>query len=152
MPVLLWDIHYGPDYDLRSLAKRQLIAGWMRSGFICGGHLGTPCNSITRARDNPPGPPPLRSNLHVLGQTLLLTISKKVNDGNLFMRFSVFILRLLVLHVPFSMENPRASRLWLWPAVQKLMRNKNTYQQIACSACNGARAPCFFLFGCSLTI
>ena len=123
VPVLLWDIHYGPDYDLRALAKRQ---------FHLRGHLGTPCNSIA-ARDNPPGPPPLRSNLHVLGlPNLAAHDQKKVNDGNLFMRFSVFILRLLVLHVPFSMENPWAwaSRLWLCPAVQKLMRNKNTYQQI----------------------
>lgn len=132
VPVLLWDIQYGPEYDLRSLKKRQLIAGWMRAGFICGGHLGTPCNSFTRARDNPPGPPPLRSNSHVLGlPNLAVHDQKKVNDGNLFMRFSVFILRLaLVLHIPFSMENPRTSRLWLCPAVQKLMRNKNTYQQI----------------------
>ena len=91
IPVLLWDIQYGPEYDLRSLKKRQLIAGWMRAGFICGGHLGTPCNSFTRARDNPPGPPPLRSNAHVLGlPNLAVHDQKKVKDGNLFMRFSVF--------------------------------------------------------------
>ena len=124
VPVLLWDITYGSEYDLRYPSNRRLIAGWMRAGKICGGHLGTPCNTFTRARDHPPGPPPLRSNEHVLGLPNLLPHDlAKVRDGNLFMRFSVFILTLaLALQLPFTMENPATSRLWLCPGVLRLLR------------------------------
>ena len=66
IPVLLWDITIGDEYDLRNFSNRQKIVGWMRARRIAGGHLGTPCQSFSRARDNPPGPPPLCSNEHVL--------------------------------------------------------------------------------------
>ncbi len=60
---LLWDISLGEAYDLRSRNNRWKITGWIRSGLIRAGHLGTPCHSFSRARDRRPGPPPLRSDL-----------------------------------------------------------------------------------------
>lgn len=125
--VLLWDISMGPDYDLRKLHNRHKIMGWMRANRVCGGHLGTPCNSFSRARDNPPGPPPLRSNDCVLGlPNLSPKDQQKVHDGNTLMRFSVCILCLaLALCQPWTMENPATSRLWLCPAVQRLLRRKH---------------------------
>lgn len=61
-PVSLWDISLGAEYDLRSPSKRRMIRNWVRTGLVRAFHLGTPCESFSRARDVPPGPPPLRSN------------------------------------------------------------------------------------------
>lgn len=126
-PVLLWDVLLGPDYDLRAPQNRHKILGWVRCRRVVGGHLGTPCHSFTRARDHPPGPPPLRSNQHVLGLPNLKPGDQmKVTEGNLLMRFSVQLLTLcLLFQIPFTMENPATSRLWLCPQVQQLMRRKN---------------------------
>ena len=127
LPVLLWDVNFGPEYDLLVPGNRRLILGWLRSGRIKGGHLGLPCNSFTRARDNPPGPPPLRSNQHVLGLPNLSPKDQiKVDIGNCLMKFAVLVLNIsLLLHVPMTLENPRTSRLWLCPQIQKLLRRKH---------------------------
>ena len=124
---LLWDIELGPEYDLRSPAKRRMLAGWVKSGFVKGFHLGTPCESFSRARDVPPGPPPLRSDLRPLGLDGLKPHDQaKVLLGNLFVRFSVYLLSLAHrLHIPASMENPQRSRIWLCPPVLALMRRKH---------------------------
>ena len=124
--VLMWDITLGAEYDLRSPAKRRLIADWIRSGFILGFHLGTPCESFTRARDVRPGPPPLRSDSQPLGlpaAQLKPHDQVKVAWGNLWMRFSVWLLTLgLRFQARGTMENPARSRLWLCPPVQYLLR------------------------------
>ena len=144
--VLLWDISMGSNYDLRKLHNRHKIMGWMRAGRVCGGHLGTPCNSFSRARDNPPGPPPLRSNECVLGLANLSPVDQqKVRDGNALMRFSVCILYLaLALCLPWTMENPATSRLWICPSVLRLLRRKHVQlaivEYIACLEWTGGRA------------
>eukprot|EP00438_Fugacium_kawagutii_P014095 Skav231798 [mRNA] locus=scaffold734:131220:155475:+ [translate_table: standard] len=66
-PVLLWDVTYGLAYDLTVRVNRQKIIHWITSGKVKAGHLGTPCNSFSRARDRPGGPPPLRSDKQPLG-------------------------------------------------------------------------------------
>ena len=123
-PTLLWDIELGPEYDLRKQQNRQLLLGWLRAGFVRGGHLGTPCNSFSRARDRAPGPPPLRSDQHVMGLPDLRPCDAlKVAEGNLFMRFSVqFMVLCSVLGIGCTLENPGRSRLWLTPAVKRLLR------------------------------
>ena len=60
--VLLWDITLGPEYGLLVRKNHGLLLGWIRAGLVIAMHLGTPCTSLTRARDAPGGPPPLRSN------------------------------------------------------------------------------------------
>ncbi len=125
-PVLLWDITLGPQYDLRARENRWKILGWMRSGLVTMGHLGTPCNTYSRARDRQPGPPPLRSDVHVMGLPgLRAHDAVKVAEGNLFMRFSVQVMLLAcAMGLGFTMENPGRSRIWLVPAVKKLLRSK----------------------------
>lgn len=116
-------------YDLRILRNRQKIFGWLRSGKVRGGHLGTPCSTVSRARDHPPGPPPLRSDMHVMGLPSLQGANlQKVLDGNFYMRFSASLMRLaLLLMIPFTMENPARSRIWLCPAMLRLQRCRNTH-------------------------
>ena len=125
-PVLVWDICLGAEYDLRSPAKRHLISNWIKSGWIAGLHLGTPCESFSRARDVPPGPPPLRSNERPMGLDCLRPADQiKVTIGNMFMRFSAFLLSLcLRLGALATMENPQRSRIWLCPPIAAIIRKR----------------------------
>ena len=120
------DIVFGASYDLRSKRNQRKILGWIRSGLVKAVHLGTPCNSFSRARDRRPGPPPLRSDQQPLGLNNLREADRiKVIEGNLFMRFSCQVCRLCItLNIPFTLENPSTSRLWLCPPVEALMRRK----------------------------
>ena len=110
--------------EVCQIESRACIAEWIRCGFVLGFHLGTPCESFTRARDNPPGPPPLESNDHPLGLPGLRPGDQlKVLTGNLFMRFSVWLLQLaLQFRVWATLENPQRSRLWICRPVQALLR------------------------------
>ena len=123
---LLWDISLGAAYDLTKRCNQRRILHWLEQGYICGGHLGTPCNSFSRARDRPGGPPPLRSDQRPLGLPQLKeSDALKVRLCNVLMYFSCHVLQLaLQLHVPFTMENPSRSRLWLCPAVLRIMRRR----------------------------
>lgn len=127
LPVLLWDITYGTDYDLCVRKNQWKILEWIRCGAIAAGHLGTPCNSFSRARDQPGGPPPLRSDSKPLGlEGLRPGDEAKVRIGNVLMRFSVRIMLLaLMLGLPFTLENPRRSRLWICPPMLALLRRRN---------------------------
>jgi hypothetical protein len=122
--VLLWDICLGADYDLLNPANRQKLKDWIRGGKVIAFHLGTPCESFSRARDVPPGPPPLRSDDRPLGlDNLKPHDSIKVLTGNVFMRFSAALLHLAwELHIPATLENPDRSRLWLCPPIRSLLR------------------------------
>ena len=89
-------------------------------------HLGTPCTSLTRARDAPGGPPPWRSNELPWGLPNFRPCDEhKVYVGNLLARFSCHLCREAKLRkVPWSMENLRSSRLWILPPVLALKRMK----------------------------
>lgn len=159
---LLWDISLGAAYDLRSRNNRWKITGWLRGGLIRAGHLGTPCHSFSRARDRRPGPPPLRSDTQVMGlPDLRPADQQKVSEGNLFMRFSVHVMMLAsVLCIPFTIENPSRSRLWLCPAVCRMLRRRNINLSVssACLALNGVsqqllqQSLWIFLFSTSIDV
>ena len=110
----MWDINLGSEYDLQSSAKRRMIGEWINCGWVIGLHLGTPCDSFTRTHDVPPGPPPLRSHACPLGLPGLRPGDQlKVLTGNLWLRFSAWILQLALQFGLFaSMENPQRSRIW----------------------------------------
>eukprot|EP00972_Heterocapsa_arctica_P075071 11077880-Heterocapsa_arctica.AAC.1 len=57
-------------------------------------HLGTPCTSLSRARDAPGGPPQLRSNEFPWGLSGLRPCDEqKVLVGNVLARFSCHLCR-----------------------------------------------------------
>ena len=114
---LAWDLEYGNAYDLSVPSRRQLLLGWLAAGLISALWIATPCQTFTRARDNPPGPPPLRSDKHILGLPgLSLNDALAVKSSNLLMRFSALLFsRAIDLDVPVVLENPLRSRLWLAP-------------------------------------
>ena len=124
-PVLFWDISYGPEYDLTSRLNQQKILHWLQTGQVRAGHLGTPCN-FSRARDQPGGPPPLRSDKYPMGLSGLKPHDAlKVKLGNALLFFSCRVL-LMALHygIAMTLENPRRSRLWITSSVQRLMRRR----------------------------
>ena len=125
-PTLLWDIELGEQYDLLVFSNRLKIRQWMKAGWIRGFHLGTPCESFTRARDIPPGPPPLRSDQQPLGLSGLKPHDQtKVVIGNIFMRWSAGLLALACMFkIPATLENPQRSRLWLCPPIQQIVRRR----------------------------
>eukprot|EP00438_Fugacium_kawagutii_P018856 Skav230896 [mRNA] locus=scaffold2765:199618:204679:- [translate_table: standard] len=124
--VLLWDIMLGADYDLTMRSNQHMLLGWVRSGLVVGAHLGVPCNSFSRARDQPGGPPPLRSDLQPLGlDDLRPGDALKVRIGNCLLRFSVRFMQLcLTMYVMCTLENPAKSRLWICPPMVHFLRRK----------------------------
>ena len=121
--VLLWDITLGIEYDLTDYANQHKIYNWAKSDLILGGHVGTPCNSFSRARDQPGGPPPLRSDSHPLG--LEPADAAKVRIGNFLLRFTVrFLFLCLSLGISATCENPAKSRLWICPPMFSFLRRR----------------------------
>ena len=135
--VLLWDITLGPEYDLTKRSNQHLLLNWVRSGLIVGAHLGLPCNSFSRARDQPGGPPPLRSDAQPLGlDNLRPGDALKVQIGNCLLRFSVrFLVLCSLLFVSCTLENPARSRVWICPPMFHFLRRRavqNVLTEILC--------------------
>ena len=72
--------------------------------------MGTPCNSFTRLRHHPGGPPPLRSNEHPLGlpkQNLSQADWNTLQLGNYFAIQTATAALIYINHgVGFAIENP----------------------------------------------
>ena len=111
--MLAWDIKLGEGYDFTHKKSVALIIGWLSSSLVRGMHLATPCGSFSRARDVPPGPPPLRPNEQPLGlEGLSLANQRLVDTGNVLMRNSARICSVATrLNAMWSLENPQRSRL-----------------------------------------
>ncbi|CAK0877082.1 unnamed protein product, partial [Prorocentrum cordatum] len=93
---------------------------------VAGVHVGLDCKTWSRARKNDgQGPPPLRDDANLHGLPLLAAAdAEKVRIAN---RLLANVLRLLAAAVeagvPFSLENPRTSRLWLVPKLLDMARD-----------------------------
>ena len=110
-----WDVVYGEEFDV--LSHGQVLFDTVKAGFLKHIHFGTPCQSMTWARD-----PQLRSTEWPLG---LPQLSEKqralVSMGNELASFTVSLCELLwSVGATFSVENPELSWLWLLPAFRKL--------------------------------
>ena len=131
--VLRWDILNGDAWDLLSRKNQQLIRGWVAEGVVAAIHIGTPCQSLTRARDRGPiktvgqagWPSRLRSDEFPWGLPQLVNPPDlmAVRVGNQLARFSASLLEHSRFHqVPATVENPSSSRLWILPPFRKLAR------------------------------
>lgn len=126
--VHIIDIIHGPQHDLtRRRIQRALIRNLHRRKVV-GAVLATPCQSFSIARRGPPPtargpPPPLRSRECLWGLPHLNEKDQeRVRIGNSLARFTARYAReCLKLGIPFIIENPRSSRLWLLPPMQALM-------------------------------
>ena len=125
-PVLLWDVSFGDQYDLTVRSNQQRIIHWLQHGHVRAGHLGTPCRSFGRARDRAGGPPQLRTDDQPMGKpNLRLEDAGEVRVGNVLLHFTCRVLLLAVQYqLPFTLENPKRSRLWITPPVSRLLRKQ----------------------------
>ena len=118
--------------------------------MLVGVHQGLPCNSWSRARDQPGGPPPLRSDQHVMGLPDLQRPGDvaSVRVGNALMWLGVRFARACrAFGIPWSIENPARSRLWIAPQMSKLSRMRNVVFSVTHYCMWGAswRKPTGFL-------
>ncbi|CAK0850468.1 unnamed protein product, partial [Prorocentrum cordatum] len=134
VPTLRWDILYGPAYDLRDPRSARLIRGWIRAGLVCGLHAGFPCETFSRARDRPNGPPRLRPQEHVWGLPSLHPEGadfQKVKWGNLHARLTIsFCVLCCQCFVPWSVENPALSYAWQLPPMLPLLQRRQVTTQV----------------------
>ena len=122
---MCWDILKGPDFDLTRPKVQNIIKGWLSSGAIRAFHMGFPCSSWSRARDQPNGPPRLRSLDYIWGlPSLAPHDANKVNDGNVLLKFVVRFCNLAIRReIPWTIENPALSYAWAAPPMQRLLAN-----------------------------
>jgi len=122
------DINHDACSDMLLRRVRRLVRGWVRGRLIIGIWIATPCNSMSRARNRPNGPPPLRTRQYPLGLPALSPNDQlKVERGNTLATFS-FSLFLLArsLNIPVVIENPSTSWLWQQPGALNILRIRNT--------------------------
>ena len=128
--VLLWDVHFGPEYDLRNPAKKHLVYQWVRGGGLSGIVVLTPAGTFSvtstlRSESYPMRLPGLKSQQQI-----------SLANGNLWLRFSVRLVTLCwKLFVPAVLANPSNSRIWLTPpmsALQRLPRVTKAGSQLCC--------------------
>lgn len=106
-PLVGIDIRNGDKYDLTVTGFQQRVLGMIRSGHILYVHLGTPCTVFSRARRN-------LKNLDKARHRELV--------GCELAFFTSEVARLCShLGVYWSIENPRTSRLWEFPAIEELL-------------------------------
>ena len=121
-----WDIEYGEACDLVKECNVQHIISLLRTGVIVFLWLGIPCNTWSRARRfDRHGPPPLRDDHDFLWgwPDLNPKDQSKVDVSNKLVYNSMRIIReAMRLQIPWVIENPKTSRLWLVHQVQRLLR------------------------------
>jgi len=112
----------------------QRVLHELRSGRVCFLWLAIPCSSWSRARRNDGrGPGPLRDDGdclwgfdHLEGKDLA-----RAQEANRLVKNSCRIIREAIkLHIPWVVENPQKSRLWLTPQMQRFTRQGAFYNEV----------------------
>ena len=109
---MLWDLSLGPLYDLCDAKNQRLVRGWLLAGAVWGVHMGTPCNTFSRARGGMT--PSLRSPQFVAGLPNLAAKQQQqqVDVGNKLLSFSIGLLRIRRMGIAATLENPATSYLF----------------------------------------
>ena len=126
--VLSIDLQFGFDTnDLLSPQLQRDILGWIQAGWIKYMLSGFCCQSFSKARNIPGGPPPLRAPQYVLGlPDLCPADARKVAHGNSVVRFVVRLAHACLANkVPSIVENPFTSWAWQIPSVVNLLQCKH---------------------------
>eukprot|EP00435_Cladocopium_sp_Y103_P008138 s3431_g2.t1 len=120
--------------DLTQVWVQELIEREIVLGRISAVHLGPPCGTASKARNIPvkrklrrsgaPNPRPLRSERCPLGFPWLKGINRdRVQAANCLYKWAAKIIELCDAHsIPFTLENPQNSLLWITPYFRPLMQ------------------------------
>ena len=126
--VIAFDWGFGPDHNLARQKTLDMVLGWIQAGWVAFVLFGPPCQSWSRARCRPGGPQMLRSNEFLYGLPELRYESErwKIVNGNNIMKSTVRVgLACLRNQVPFVIENPRTSMIWLATEMANLKKRRD---------------------------
>ena len=123
--VIAIDTRFGESNNLLSRKVQNSVLGWIQADlihFILGGF---PCQSLSRARNRPGGPPALRNGDNVLGIPGLAPWDQaKIVAGNEGVSFVIRVARACIARrIVCILENPWTSWGWAFPAMKDLQRN-----------------------------
>lgn len=113
-----------PSHNVLLPSVEQKIFHWIRTGKVWLIWLGMPCTKFSRARKHDGlGPGPLRDDTCLWGLPGLSSYDRhKVSDGNALFFFTLRVLQMCVqYHIPFVLENPLSSMVWLLPPLHKFV-------------------------------
>ena len=125
LQVHTFDSRNGKEHIVNS---STIEARWkdLHADRICFVHVGFPCNTWSLARRHDKvGPGPLRdSDQFLYGlQGLSAVDQQKVDDANhLLAEITCFLHGCIDRRIPFTVENPFSSRIWLTTEMQSLVR------------------------------
>ena len=124
--VECWDIVDNPKNSLLDQSVVSYLAECIAGRHICFLHFGLPCGTWSRARRNDGrGPGPLRDDDKFLYGLPKLSEKDccKVRDANRLLRTVAGLCRLAIKYkIPFVIENPQSSRVWLSQEVRNLRK------------------------------
>ena len=137
-----FELSRGAEFDLTHPRVRRLIAGWIRSGCVCGIWLATPCSTWSRARRGPRDSAwgPLRDLVITGNPGLSPKDQAKVEAGNRTAQATAYIINLAIaLKVPTALENPASSRLWEAPCLRRALSHRSCSTVVVTMCSFGAR-------------
>ena len=121
--VIAFDWRNGKLYDLSHRPTQRTVSGRIQARWVAFVLAGMPCQSWSRARMQPGGLQMLRSYDELMGMAELKYESErgKILNGNEIMFFSVRVATAcLAVFVPFALENPWPSLIWLTKGMTRL--------------------------------
>ncbi len=127
------DIHQPHKTDLLDVHVREAILEDIANGMYDHVMLGTPCETYSNLRKEPPGPRPLRSKEEIAGLSSGLSDSEKkqLKEGNEHTRFSGRAMeKCIEVGVSFTMENPEPIyevSIWIMPEIEKILNQRGVY-------------------------
>ena len=116
--VVQADICHGAHFDLTNPKVMSTLELWIKTGIVEALVMGTPCESMSRARRAPAWsrmPHQLRAKDHPAGlPSLSAADNQKVEMGNLLSRRAARLAQLALSHNVLGLEeNPSGSFLWM---------------------------------------
>ena len=129
------DIRHGPHFDITNPKVMSTLELWIKTGIVEALVMGTPCESMSRARRAPAWsrmPHQLRAKEHPAGLPALSAAdSKKVEMGNLLSRRAASLAQLALHHNVLGLEeNPGQSFLWMLHGRSRRADDPRYHQQV----------------------
>lgn len=128
-----WEVRDGPGGDFLRRNNRRRLERAIRKGGVGLVWFGMDCDTWSIARRNDGrGPGPVRSSSELDGLADLGPRDAfSVRRANLVLRLVGRLARLCILHgVPFVLENPLTSRVWLHAIIHGLLRRGATFTDL----------------------
>ena len=129
--VFEYDVIHGPSYDLTAPALQARILNAMRTKQVLGVMMATPCTSFSVARDRTAVIRNRKFPWKLPHHQLSPKDAVKVDIGNACARATLKFTRACNRHsIPWAVENPHSSKLWLLPEFERLACDPHTQVKV----------------------